>query len=132
MVKKNVNCGKAIAFALYAVLAVMAVSCSKNEQKAGDEPDEPGTIVPGEIAKIQFTANFVDTFVESKASLSDFVPVWQEGDAINLFDPEGISRDLELKSFDGNSAVFEGDAEMAGPYAAIYPKFDDAAYQDGK
>ena len=46
MMRKNVNRGIA-AFALSAALAVMAVSCSKNEQKAGDEQEEPGTIVPG-------------------------------------------------------------------------------------
>ena len=129
MSKRFLSYGKVLAFALYTALAVTAVSCSKKEETTGEES---GVIVPGEIVKMQFAASFADTFVESKAALNDLKPVWQEGDGISLFDPEGVARDLTLKSMDGGSAVFEGDAEMSGPYAAVYPRFAEAAYEGGK
>lgn len=110
---------------LLAAAAITLNSCSKKEEKTPD-PES------GEIGEMQFTAVFSEALAESRATVENLQPVWQEGDKISLFGTEGVSRDLSLKSIDGKTAVFKGTAELTGPYFAVYPYDAEAAIQDGK
>lgn len=118
---------------IMAMLAISFNACSKKEDAdpSGNGQETPAP-EPGELGQMQFEAVFSEAFPASRATLDNLAPVWEEGDKINLFGAEGLNRDLILKSIDGGKAVFEGEAEGDGPYAAVYPYSENAAYVDGK
>ena len=106
---------------------VSVCACSKKEDDIpGGNTQKPE---PGEIVQMQFEATFSETF-DTKADLNNLRPVWQEGDRISIIGSEGVVRDLSLKSIDGSTAVFEGDAESDGPYYAVFPYSENAVLED--
>lgn len=107
-------------FILFAASAAVLAACS-------EKADTDTTIAGSEKTAMTFNTELTET----KTVLQEDGKVfWEADDAISIFDGT-YNNQFNVKSLDGSSAVFTGEAAEVEKYSALYPYNAGASFADG-
>ena len=124
---------KIMKFFLLAAAAVAAISCAKELSPVENENPTPEV----ELVPMTFTASHdAGDDAETKVAYENGATVWKEGDKIMVISENGVATEFTATEVDGKNATFEGLAENAENYYAVYPASayvgDAASVKDGQ
>ena len=107
-------------FTLFLALPILAC-CGKMQEEV-----EPVGPQPSQLQKVPLT--FTASAFKTALGPDDSV-LWQEGDAITIYD--GVENCKFATSGSGASVTFEGEARDTGSWIAVYPYFQSTQVTDG-